>query len=406
MRSASRESVFHRGPTHTALLVAQIALALVLSVGATLFTESFRNLTTLNLGFDVEHVLRVRDVNPMSLGYTPARATQFSQQLAERIRALPGVARVALASGGPFAGESGRRLWISGRAVPDMFGDGPVLATVSPEFFETLGMTLRRGRVFTSSDRPGAPLVTVINEEMARRYWPGADPLGKCILVDSDSAPCTTVIGIVATARQGNHVDQPIQNEQLASRYYLPLATDAVAPMLYVRSTLDATTIVPMVRRTISELEPALPYPDVTAFSTALDPQFRPWRLGASMFTLFGGIALLLAVVGLYGVLAFRVSQRTHEIGIRMSLGAEEGDVRNLVIGQGLRLAALGLAIGLMLSLAVGRTANSLLYGVSATNPFILAAVCAIILMIAAVASYVPARRATRIDPLEALREL
>lgn len=161
-----------------------------------------------------------------------------------------------------------------------------------------------------------------------------------------------------------------------------------------------------MVRRTISELEPDLPYPDVTAFSTAIAPQFRPWRLGALMFTLFGGIALVLAVIGLYGVLAFRVSQRTHEIGIRMSLGAREGDVRNLVIGHGLRLAALGSGLGIMLSLAIGRTANAMLYGVSGTNPFILSAVCAIILGVAAVASYVPALRATRIDPLEALREL
>jgi predicted permease len=409
VKSGSRESLVHRGLTQTALLVGQIALALVLIVGATLFTQSLRNLGALDVGFDVEHVLRIRETNPMSIGYTPVRATQFSVQLAQRIRALPGVARVALATGGPFAGESGRPVWISGRAVPDLFSGGPVLAMVSPEFFETLGMTLRRGRLFTSSDRRGGPLVAVINEEMARRYWSAGDALGKCILVRSNSAPCTTVIGIVATARQGNAVFQSIQNEQPASRYYLPIAQDsaeAVAPMLYVRSTLEATRIVPVVRRTISEMEPELPYPDVTAFSTALGPQFRPWRLGASMFTLFGGIALLLAVIGLYGVMAFRVSQRTHEIGIRLSLGAQEADIRNLVVGQGLRLAALGLVIGVMLSVAIGRTANSLLYGVSANDPFILATVCLIILVITTVASYLPARRATRVNPLEALREL
>ena len=408
VNAESRASVVHRGPTQTALLVGQIALALVLSIGATLFTQSLRNLNALDVGFDVEHVLRIR-ADPMSIGYTPMRATQFSQQLAERLRALPGVARVALATGGPFAGESGRSVWISGRAVPDMFGGGPELAMVSPEFFQTLEIKLRRGRLFTSSDRTGAPLVAVINEEMARRYWPAQDVLGKCILVGSDTAPCTTVIGIVVTARQGNAVFQPIQNEQPASRYYLPIAqnsAEAVAPMLYVRSTREATRVVAAVRRTISELEPELPYPDVTAFSTALGPQFRPWRLGASMFTLFGGIALVLAVIGLYGVLAFRVSQRTHEIGVRLSLGAQTGDIRNLVVGQGLRLSVLGLIVGIMLLLAVGRAANSLLYGVSATDPFILATVCVIILLVTAVASYVPARRATRVDALEALREL
>jgi predicted permease len=411
-KGESRASVLHRGPTQTALLVGQIALALVLSVGAALFTQSLTNLNALDVGFDVEHVLRVR-ANPMAVGYTPIQATRFSQQLAERIQMLPGVARVALASGGPFAGESGRDIWISGRALTGGFFDSPEMASpefaaVSPDFFETLGMKLRRGRLFTSSDRAGGPFVAVINDEMARRNWPAEDALGKCILIGSERAPCTTIIGIVETARQGNTVFQPIQNEQPVSRYYLPVAqdTNAVAPMLYVRSVLDAATIVPAVRRTIGELEPALPYPDVAAFSTALAPQFRPWRLGATVFTLFGGIALLLAVIGLYGVLAFRVSQRTREIGIRMALGAREGDVRNLVIGQGLRLAALGLVIGIALSLAAGRTANSLLFGISATDPFILAMVCVTILVISAVANYLPARRATRVDPLEALREL
>jgi len=407
MKAGSRESNVHRGPMQTTLLVGQIALALVLSVGATLFTQSLRNLNALDVGFDVQHVLRVR-ASPTSIGYTPLRATQFSHQLAERLRTLPGVARVALASGGPFAGSSGRPLWISGRAIAGFFVV-PEYAAVSSEFFETLGMNIRHGRSFASSDRAGAPLVAVINEEMARRYWPTESALGKCILVGSDHAPCTTVIGIVETARQGNAVFQPIQNEQPASRYYVPLAqysADAGAPMLYVRSTGDAATIVPVIRHTISEIEPELPYPDVMAFSTALDPQFRPWRLGASMFTLFGGIALLLAAVGLYGVLAFRVSQRTHEIGIRVSLGAQNSDIRNLVIGQGLRLAAIGLAIGLILSVAAGRTASSLLYGVSATNPAILATVTVTLFAITAVASYVPARRATRVDPLEALRDL
>jgi len=407
VKATSRNGVVHRGPTQTTLLVGQIALALVLSVGATLFTQSLRKLNALDVGFDVEHVLRAR-ADPTSLGYTAVRATQFSQQLADRIRMLPGVARVALATGGPFAGSLGRPLWISGRAITK-FETMPDFALVSPDFFETLGMKLRRGRSFASSDGAGAPLVAVINEEMARRYWPAGDALGKCILVGSDSVPCTTVIGIVENARQGNTVFQPIQNEQPASWYYLPIAQDSansVGPMLYIRSTLDASRMVPLVRRTISEMEPALPYPDVTAFSTALAPQFRPWRLGAALFTLFGGIALVLAVVGLYGVLAFRVSQRTHEIGIRLSLGAQDTDIRNLVVGQGLRLAALGLSIGALLSVAIGRAANSLLYGVSATDPFILTTVCVILLAVTAAASYLPARRATRVDPLEALREL
>jgi putative ABC transport system permease protein len=197
--------------------------------------------------------------------------------------------------------------------------------------------------------------------------------------------------------------------------FYVPLAQQDSAstsgafffgPMLYVRTAGDAARIVPIVRRTMQAMEPDLPFADVTAFSTAIAPQFRPWRIGVTMFGIFGAVALLLAIVGLYGVLAFRVSQRTHEIGVRIALGAERADIRRLVVGQGLRLGALGVGIGLGAALAAGQVLAALLFGVSARDPLVLATASGALLVVAVLASYLPARRATRIDPIEALREL
>ncbi|HEY2378805.1 MAG TPA: FtsX-like permease family protein [Gemmatimonadaceae bacterium] len=176
--------------------------------------------------------------------------------------------------------------------------------------------------------------------------------------------------------------------------------------MSHVRTRGAAPALAPDVRRLMETLGPDLPYPDVTAFSTALEPQFRPWRLGAVMFGLFGAVAMVLAIVGLYGVLAFRVGQRTHEIGVRVALGAQRSDVHRLVLSQGLRLAAIGVGIGIVAAVAGGRGMGALLYGVSGSDPLVLTIASATLLVVSLLASHLPARRATRIDPLEALREL
>jgi ABC-type antimicrobial peptide transport system permease subunit len=192
--------------------------------------------------------------------------------------------------------------------------------------------------------------------------------------------------------------------------YYVPFGQQDSAtrqtPILYVRSVGDAALLVPAVRRMMQTIAPDLPYPDVAAFSTVFDPESRPWRLGVTMFSIFGAVALGLAIVGLYGVLAFRVGQRTHEIGVRIALGAQRADVRRLVLGQGLRLVALGVAIGLAVAVAVGPAFASLLFGVSARDPLVFATTGGALLVVAALASYLPALRATRIDPMEAVREL
>lgn len=392
------------------LLVGQVALTLVLLVGAGLFVRSVQNLSIMDLGFDAQHVIRVR-ASADFRGAGPRAGAQFFDRLTERLHHTQGVRGVALATGGPFSGTRSNPLTVPGHAEEkDRF---TVAIAATPDFFATLGITRRSGRLFTDADRAGTERVAVVNEAMAHHYWPAGDAVGRCIKVGGDTMPCTTVIGIVKSARQGNHVQQPIQDEDPEAAYYIPYAQDAeiatdpfATPTLYVRTVGDASGLVSEVRALMVTLAPELTYPDVVAFSTALAPQFRPWKLGASLFGLFGGIALLLATVGLYGVLAFRVSQRTHEIGVRIALGARARDVERLVIRQGLVLSALGVTIGIGVALAAGGALSALLYGVSPTDPAVLALSAAVLVLAAGLASWLPALRAARVDPMEALRDL
>jgi predicted permease len=343
-------------------------------------------------------------VNYSSLGYTPQQAPQLYQRLLERVRTLPGVQQASLATSGPFGIMTAWRVSVPGHALEP--GMNPFLHAVTPDFFGTLGIALRNGRLLTDADRAGSERVAVVNEEMARHYWPAGDALGKCIRIGGDTKPCTTVVGVVATLRLGNIPGKSVATERPAKAYFVPLdqRSDMLERTLYVRTTGAAAAAVPAVRHAIQEMAPDLPYPRVMAMSTELAPHTRPWRLGAMMFSIFGGVALVLAVIGLYGVLAYTVSQRTPEIGVRIALGAQRGDVVRLVVGQGLRVTGLGVAIGVAAALAGGRALAALLYGVSASDPLVFAATGGALVAVAAIASYLPARRATSIDPAQALR--
>jgi len=403
LKSGRQDGSHGRGRANSVLLVGQVALTLTLLVGAALFVRSLRNLNSLDLGFDAPHLLRARLVAGTTV---PTDADRFLREALRRVTVLPGNQHAALATGGPFAAYGNRRLAIPGLPRIES-ADWPRINGVTADYFETLGMPLIRGRNFTPADEDGGVHVAIVNDVMARRFWPSGDALGKCLQVGGDTMPCTTIVGVVRAAQQGNVVDHPVENEQASEAYYLPFDRSSAADAwLWVRSAGDAARLVPEVRRIVETLAPDSPYPDVVAISTRLAEEFRPWRLGATMCGIFGGAAFLLAIVGLYGVLAFRVSQRTHEIGVRMALGAQHADVRRLVVGHGFGLAAIGVAIGVSASLAFARLLNPLLYKVSASDPLTLALSGGGLLAVALVASLVPANRATRIDPTEALREL
>jgi ABC-type antimicrobial peptide transport system permease subunit len=235
---------------------------------------------------------------------------------------------------------------------------------------------------------------------MSRLLWPGHDALGQCIKLGEDST-CTQVVGIAADARRYQLLEDP------QMQFYVPLDQDEgrySRRTLFLRTSLEPHATAEMVRRALASLAPDLPYVNVQSVQDAVEPQLRPWRLGATVFGLFGGLALLLAAFGLYGMLAYTVAQRSQEMGVRIALGAEASDVVGLVVRQGLRVVAIGLGLGLTVALAASRAVASLLYGVKPDDPLVLAVAALVLVVAALVASYFPARRATRVDPVVALR--
>jgi predicted permease len=383
-----------------ALQVGQIALSLVLLVGAGLFLRSLYNVRTVDLGMDAERVL-VATVNLASAGYTPAQAAELHDRMLERARALPGISHASLATSTPYRTNTQVRISIPGRdSLPRFPMGGPYVNAVSADFFATMGTHTLRGRPFTAADGTGAPPVVVVNETMARVLWPGGEALGECFHTGAESPLCAEVVGIVKDAR-----DLGVAVEA-SPQFYVPLAQAAgFGPgALFLRTEREPGTVVETVRQALHSLVPDLPYVDVRPMQAMIEPQLRPWRLGATMFAVFGGIAMLLALVGLYGVLAFHVAQRTREIGVRMALGAGTGAVVGVFLRRGLAIGVLGIGIGSVIALAGARALEAHLFGVSGTDPLTFAAVIALLLVAATAASYIPVRRATRLDPTTVLR--
>jgi putative ABC transport system permease protein len=391
-----------RGLVRTALLVGQVALTVILLVGASLFVRSSRLADAVPLGFDADHLLRVRLDGGRS---GDAELAPIYRRLSGRLAAIPGVQRIALAAGGPLGNAMQGRISIPGRRVDDEDAIHIVTA-IDPEFFATLGISLRSGRIFVPSDGTGSEHVAVVNEEMAHHYWPAGDALGQCIKVGRDTVPCTTIVGIVGNTHRGINPSLPYVKEQPWITCYVPLDPERPGQVgtLYVRTIPPATSLVTTTRRIVQAMSPEPHVAEVTALSTLLAPQIRPWRLGAMMFGIFGVLALALALVGLYGVLAYSVGQRTHEIGVRVALGAQRREIVWLVLQQGLITTVIGVAVGTLSALGGGHALASLLFGVSPNDPQILSTTVLAFLAVAALASYLPARRALLVDPLEALR--
>jgi len=397
LKAGEREGRYQRSRTRAGLLVAQTSLTLVLLAGTGLFVRSLRNVVGLDIGLDAPRVV-VADVNVFDLGWSRMQVDGLFQRLLDRAKSVPGVVKAALSEGGPFGWQFGNSFRVPGLdSVPRTPSGGPYLNAVTPDFFATLGTRILRGRGFIEVDSAGAP-VAVVGETMARLVWPRGDALGKCMILGGDSA-CTEVVGIAADQVRYD----PTEDAKL--QYYVPLGRhDNGHRTLWLRTSEDPHLTAIAVQRALAGVEADLPYVSVRPLEDLVAPRYRPWRLGATVFGLFAGLALALAALGLYGVLAYTVAQRTQELGVRIALGAVPRQVFALVIGQGLRVAALGVGLGAVLALAAGKVLASLLYGVSPYDPLVLAGAAAVLLSAATVASWVPARRATRVDPVEALR--
>ncbi len=391
---------FSKSRLRSAFVVAQVALSLLLLIAAGLFLRSLRNAHAIDPGFDPSNVL-LMSVDLRLQGYSQTGAKEFCNRLLERVRSLPGVASASLAASTPLSLVGSRRgTFVEGynrRPGEDMEFHYNVVA---PEYFQTMRIKIVRGRPFTPQDTESAPGVVIVNETFARRFWSGQDSLGKRFSISGPQGRLLEVVGIASDGKYNTLGEDP------TPFFYLPAEQNfqSSAMTLLVRTATDPEGLLAPVRAEFRTLDKNLPVTEVKTLVEHMGLSLFPARAAATLLGIFGAVALLLAAVGIYGVMSFAVSQRTHEIGIRIALGARPGDVLKLVVRQGMALTTLGLMLGLIAAYALTRLLASLLYGISVTDPVTFSMISLLLALVAFLASYIPARRATRIDPLVALR--
>jgi putative ABC transport system permease protein len=388
-----------------ALVVGEVALALMLLVGTGLMVRSFLGLIGSDQGYRVEQAMTMELTLPNARYKTDEQRAAFYRTLLDRVQELPGVRAAGVTSAPPPAwNDHSTRFILEGEPKPQR-GDPAHqerMRIVSEDYFTALGLPVRRGRAFTRHDDPRtSPSVAVVSEALARKYWPNEDAVGKRISYLADSMYVTTIIGVVADARHNPNTGR----DPLAPVVYMPVAQSPWSTMtLVVRTDGDAASASPDIQRAIGATDPALAAGDVMTLQRMLSSALTPQSITAAMLSVFAGIAVLLAVIGIYGVMSYSVTQRTHEIGIRMALGAQPGDVVRRVLRQGVMLAALGIAIGSLGSLGMTRGLATLLYDVSPTDPATFISVALVLAAVALLGSWLPARRAASVDPVVALR--
>jgi len=392
------------------LVVAEVALALMLLVGAGLFIQTFLKSREQYSGLRPESVLTMRTVLPRAKYKEMQQRAAFYDQVLERVKSLPSVTAAGYTTSIPLEWKGGTSgFYPEGRTVEQAKADGLSYDAnhrqVSADYFTSMGMALRRGRYFTDGDNETSLPVAIINETMARQYWPGEDAIGKRFKVGdpNEDVPWMTVVGVAGDVRQMG-VQEPVKAEM-----YFPYKQDKSAPWfaprdLVLRTIANPSSLVAAVRNEIHAVDPEQPVSNIRTMDEVLGEEIASQRLGMTLLTVFASLALLLAAIGIYGVLAYFVVQHTAEIGIRGALGAQHRHILALVLKRGMTLALLGIVIGLGGAFALTRLVASLLYGVSRTDPLTYTGVAILLMLVALFACYVPARRATKVDPLVALR--
>src|SRR5262245_30848931 len=381
-----------------ALIVGQMALSLVVLVGAGLCVRTLHNALSINRGYNVDRVL-MAEIDLGRQGYSEEGGRNFYQQLLERVQALPGVEAASLARRSPLSGQMGTLVRPEG--LPENSPSTEVrFNIVTPRHLETIGLRLLRGRDFNAQDTARAPGVGIINEALSRRLWEKQNPLGRVLFVQtSRDVQRIEVIGVVNDARYGSALQAPYMY------LYLPVTQEYQSGMtLHVKMAGDPATLSAGVQREAQTLDPNLLIYNVRTLNEQLDQVLASQRVSAVLISSLGLLALLLAGIGLYGVMAYAVLQRTREIGIRMALGAQRGDVQKVIVRQGMTLALIGVALGLLASFAFTRVLKSLLFGVGATDPMTFGGIALMLLGVALFACWLPARRAANMDPLVSLR--
>jgi putative ABC transport system permease protein len=394
----------------SALVVIEMALALVLLIGAGLLLRSFQTLTRVDPGFDPQNLMVVNlPLSPQKYGASPKR-TALVEQIVERVRMLPGVQGAAITTALPMAG-AGATIHFNRAAYPPKGPDDYVMAgyrAVTPEYLPTLGVPLRRGRMLTPRDREGSPLVVVINETMARQYFPDRDALGQRIQLGTEpdpNFPTMEIVGIVGDVKQSFETGSKAEFFVPYTQYPDPiLAGMYLNTALVMRTSAPPDQVVPAVRAALREIEPGQPLVNVRTMGTAIAGTVAQPRFQMTLLVAFACVALALAAIGVYGVMAYTVTQRTAEIGVRIAVGASPAQVVQMVVWQGARLALIGLGVGLAVSVIAAPLMRSLLFEIKALDPVTFVIAPAVLGVAALLASYVPARRAANVSPLSALR--
>ncbi len=398
LKTGTRDGTARRSKARTALLVAQGALTVVLLVGAGLFVRSLDRVTSMRLGYDADKVL-LAATNMRGMALDDSGSARLGRTLVETAQNIQGVEAASWVSSVPFYSTESTSLYVTGIDSVRRLGSF-TYQSATTDYFEAMGTRIIRGRGFSPEDRAGAPPIVVVSEAMANVLWPGKDALGECIRIGADTMPCSTVVGIAE-----DMVQQSLGDAQ-RFHYYLPIeqrnAAGGFALLLRMRNDPEASQ--ETVRQALQQVMPGQSYITVRPLERLVESQRRSWRLGATMFVAFGVLALVVAAVGLYGVIAYNVNQRMHELGIRVALGARSPDVMRLVLAQGVKVSIAGAVIGLALALAAAGLVEPLLFRQSARDPMVYGSVGLLLLSVAMLASAVPARRATKADPNAVLR--
>ncbi len=398
--SGKSTSGTERHRLRSALVFADVALALLLLTGAGLMMKSFVRLLEVNPGFDPSHTLTLT-ISLWGPKAADAPAVAFFQQVLQRVEALPGVESAGIVSQLPLGGNMDMYgVHVEGKSLPNPEEDPSAdRYSITPGYLRAMRIPLLRGREFDARDVATSPMVALVNESMARQFWPGEDPIGKRFRMGDTKGPWKTVVGVVGDVlHKGLDAPHTIQ-------VYVPNTqfTDSMV-ILAVRTSKEPASMAAAVRSEIAALDPQVPVSEVATMEEVVATSVANQRFGALLFLLFGGIALVLTAVGIYGVISYGVAQRIHEIGIRLALGAGRRDVLTLIVSEAMRPALLGAALGLIAAFGLTRLLTRLLYNVEPTDPGVFAAVLLLLIGVALLASYIPARRATRVDPMVALR--
>jgi putative ABC transport system permease protein len=384
-------------------VVFEVAVALLLLVGAGLMVKSFALINRVELGFERENVLTVQ-VSLPETRYEGAQMAAFWRDLIGRVGALPGVTAAAATSVLPVEEESPVTTTFT---LENVAASGPAetqmanFRRVSPDYFRAMGIPLKDGREFRDGDDLASAPVAVVSEEMERRYWGSGSALGKRILRTAEAAQgrWLTVVGVV------RDVQDSVLDAENGTTFYVPIAQGARPSMFLVaRTSVEPMSLVPAVRGQVLAVDKEQPIAMVQTLDKRISESLAKPRFNTFMLTLFASLGMLLAMMGIYAVLSYSVSQRSHEIGIRLALGAQKGDVIRLILRRGLGLAGLGLVLGLGAALLFTRVLGGLLYGVAPTDPLVFGAITVGLILVALIASYLPARRAAKLDPLVTLR--